>query len=372
MNTNSTPWWLETSKSSSSEEEECPKPPKDKNQRAFVGGSWSDSVAEDDEKGQKTNILMAHVKTSETAYQFSLNTAYSTSNIDTARLTFEEMLSKFIDEGKREHEEMEIFIKEFRTTNELLLKTGSNLLSELKIEKHKETEDLAADHSSRFENPHMEVLNEREITDKFSDEHLMVLKSKFNYDEPWYADFVNYIVGKVCEVFDVWGLDYMGPFPQSRGNKYISVAVDYVPKWVEAQALPTNDARVMVKFLRQLFARFGVPKALIEQTKKWHDSRLRGDKDFKVGDKVLLYNSRLKMYPGKLKSKWSGPNIVKMVYPHGAIEITNKDGLMDNNLRNITEDLDAKEIDKVGEVSIIWNLMCDYSHAGIQTHLQHT
>ncbi|GJZ83153.1 hypothetical protein Tco_0648326, partial [Tanacetum coccineum] len=64
-----------------------------------------------------------------------------------------------------------------------------------------------------------------------------------------------------------------------------------------------------------------------EQTKKWHDSRLRGDKDFKVGDQVLLYNSRLKMYPGKLKSKESGPNIVKMVYPHRAIEITNKDGL---------------------------------------------
>ncbi|GKG22984.1 hypothetical protein Tco_0388287 [Tanacetum coccineum] len=47
-----------------------------------------------------------------------------------------------------------------------------------------------------------------------------------------------------------------------------------------------------------------------ERSKKWHDSRLHGDKDFKVGDKVLLYNSRLKMYPGKLKSKWSGPNIV--------------------------------------------------------------
>ncbi|GKB12192.1 hypothetical protein Tco_0846115, partial [Tanacetum coccineum] len=58
----------------------------------------------------------------------------------------------------------------------------------------------------------------------------------------------------------------------------------------------------------------------------WHDSRLRGDKDFKVGDQVLLYNSHLKMCPGKLKSKWSGPNIVKTVYPHRAIEITNRDG----------------------------------------------
>ncbi|GKE49810.1 hypothetical protein Tco_1481068 [Tanacetum coccineum] len=63
-----------------------------------------------------------------------------------------------------------------------------------------------------------------------------------------------------------------------------------------------------------------------ERTKKWHDSRLRGDKDFKVGDKVLLYNSRLKMYLGKLKSKWSGPNIVKTVYLHGDIEITDRDG----------------------------------------------
>ncbi|GJY58161.1 hypothetical protein Tco_0458053 [Tanacetum coccineum] len=51
----------------------------------------------------------------------------------TRRLTIKEMLAKFIDEGKREHEEMEIFIKEFRTTNELLLKERSNLLSELEI-----------------------------------------------------------------------------------------------------------------------------------------------------------------------------------------------------------------------------------------------
>ncbi|GJT79601.1 reverse transcriptase domain-containing protein [Tanacetum coccineum] len=63
-----------------------------------------------------------------------------------------------------------------------------------------------------------------------------------------------------------------------------------------------------------------------ERTKKWHDSRLRGDKDSMVGDKVLLYNSRLKMYLGKLKSKWNGLNIVKTVYPYEAIEITDRDG----------------------------------------------
>ncbi|GJR42142.1 hypothetical protein Tco_1310245 [Tanacetum coccineum] len=46
----------------------------------------------------------------------------------------------------------------------------------------------------------------------------------------------------------------------------------------------------------------------------------------KVGDRVLLYNSRLKMYPGKLKSKLSGPNIVKTVYPYGGVEIIDKNG----------------------------------------------
>ncbi|GJT46509.1 reverse transcriptase domain-containing protein [Tanacetum coccineum] len=68
---------------------------------------------------------------------------------------------------------------------------------------------------------------------------------------------------QVCEIFDVWGIDFMGPFPSSRGNKYILVAVDYLSKWVEAKALPTNDARVVVKILKSLFARFGTPRAII-------------------------------------------------------------------------------------------------------------
>nr|GEV42090.1 reverse transcriptase domain-containing protein [Tanacetum cinerariifolium] len=68
---------------------------------------------------------------------------------------------------------------------------------------------------------------------------------------------------QVCEIFDVWGIDFMGLFPSSRGNKYILEAVDYLPKWVEAKALPTNDARVVCKFLKSLFARFGSPRAII-------------------------------------------------------------------------------------------------------------
>nr|GEV71633.1 reverse transcriptase domain-containing protein [Tanacetum cinerariifolium] len=68
---------------------------------------------------------------------------------------------------------------------------------------------------------------------------------------------------RVCENFNVWGIDFMGPFSSSRGNRYILVVVDYLSKWVEAKALSTNNARVVVKFLKSLFARFETPRAII-------------------------------------------------------------------------------------------------------------
>ena len=68
----------------------------------------------------------------------------------------------------------------------------------------------------------------------------------------------------VVELFDVWGIDFMGPFPTSYGYAYILVGVDYVSKWVEAIPCKTNDHRVVLKFLKEnIFSRFGVPKAII-------------------------------------------------------------------------------------------------------------
>ncbi|GJT46151.1 reverse transcriptase domain-containing protein [Tanacetum coccineum] len=64
---------------------------------------------------------------------------------------------------------------------------------------------------------------------------------------------------QVCEIFDVWGIDFMGPFPSSHGNKYILVAVDYLSKWVEAKALPTNDARVV---FAKVMLKYGVTHRL--------------------------------------------------------------------------------------------------------------
>ncbi|KAG9439974.1 hypothetical protein H6P81_020139 [Aristolochia fimbriata] len=67
-----------------------------------------------------------------------------------------------------------------------------------------------------------------------------------------------------CECFDVWGIDFMGPFPPSFGYMYILVAVDYVTRWVEAIATRTNEAKVVIEFLKQnIFCRFGTPRAII-------------------------------------------------------------------------------------------------------------
>ena len=66
------------------------------------------------------------------------------------------------------------------------------------------------------------------------------------------------------EVFDCWGIDFVGPLPSSLGNEYILVVVDYVSKWVKVVAAPKNDAKTVVKFLKKnIFARFGVPRVLI-------------------------------------------------------------------------------------------------------------
>ncbi|RVW19079.1 Retrovirus-related Pol polyprotein from transposon 17.6 [Vitis vinifera] len=183
----------------------------------------------------------------------------------------------------------------------------------------------------------------------------------------------------IVDLFDVWGIDFMGPFPMSFGNSYILVGVDYVSKWVEAIPCKHNDHKVVLKFLKEnIFSRFGVPKAIIsdgdfgqvelanreiknilmksmakhaislwklnirlggqsrikhgldqagakrcldlnemeelrndayinskvakQRMKRWHD-QLISNKEFRKGQRVLLYDSRLHIFPGKLKSR---------------------------------------------------------------------
>nr|GEX17083.1 hypothetical protein [Tanacetum cinerariifolium] len=158
----------------------------------------------------------------------------------------------------------------------------------------KGAENYVPDHLSRLENPYENVFDPKEINETFP---LKSLNKVAHQDPstPWFADFANYHVGKFIikdkiirrcvagkEAIDIpnachsgptgghYGANYTakkvfnsGPFSSSKGNKYILVAVDYLSKWVEAKALPTNDARVVVKFLKSLFSRFGIPKAII-------------------------------------------------------------------------------------------------------------
>ncbi|GKB61230.1 reverse transcriptase domain-containing protein [Tanacetum coccineum] len=375
---------------------------------------------------------------------------------------------------------------------------------DFKVIDTKGVENYAADHLSRLENPYENVFDPKEINKTFPLETLNTVTSHDNQSTLWFADIANYHAGnflikgmstqqkrkffkdvkhylwddpylfRTCadqiirrcvfgqEALEILkachegltgghhsanitaqkGIDFMGPFPSSRGNKYILVAVDYLSKWVEAKALPTNDARVVVKILKSLFSRFGAPRAIIsdrgthfcndkfdkvmskygvthrlstayhpqtsgqvevtnhglkrilerttpigctpyklvygkschlpvelehkaywalkhanfdiktagdhrklqlnelnelrdqayensliykEKTKKLHDSKIK-NRIFNVGDQVLLFNSRLKIFSGKLKSRWSGPFTITEVFPYGTAKLSHPDG----------------------------------------------
>ena len=66
------------------------------------------------------------------------------------------------------------------------------------------------------------------------------------------------------EIFDLWGIDFMGPFSPSNDKEYILVAVDYVSKWVEAIPTRTNTHREVLRFVtRNIFSRYGCSRAII-------------------------------------------------------------------------------------------------------------
>ncbi|XP_074271714.1 uncharacterized protein LOC141595652 [Silene latifolia] len=150
---------------------------------------------------------------------------------------------------------------------------------DIEIRDKKGVENVVADHLSRLF--HENVKDGLPIDDSLPDDQLFALALM---DVPWYADYVNYLGCDKCqrsrnisrrhempmnyilevELFDVWGIDYQGPYPSSYGYEYILVAVDYVSKWVEVIPTKTCDAKSVGNFLKNtIFPRFGVPRLLI-------------------------------------------------------------------------------------------------------------
>ena len=78
-----------------------------------------------------------------------------------------------------------------------------------------------------------------------------------------------------------------------------------------------------------------------ERTKELHDIHLKKVKEFKCGEKVLLFNSRLKLFPRKLRSRWTGPYVVTQVFPYGTVEVESEDGqrfkVNDHRLKHFVE-----------------------------------
>ncbi|KAM1121581.1 hypothetical protein ACFX19_003285 [Malus domestica] len=124
---------------------------------------------------------------------------------------------------------------------------------DIEIRDKKGSENVVADHLSR-------LVHEEEVVPipkTFPDEQLMSIEVRPKDQMPQNPIFN-------VEIFDVWGIDFMGPFPSSHGFVYILLAVDYVSKWVEARATCTNDSKVVADFVKtNIFARFGMPRVLI-------------------------------------------------------------------------------------------------------------
>nr|GEZ14647.1 reverse transcriptase domain-containing protein [Tanacetum cinerariifolium] len=193
----------------------------------------------------------------------------------------------------------------------------------------KEAENLAADHLSQLENPHQNVLDPKEINESFPLEILNLVYTRGNQSTSWFADFANYHAGnfvvkgmssqqkskfvkdarKPLKFLRLATIDpqevTMAQITQPRSGQ-VEVSNRGLKRILE-RAVAGDHKKVQINELNQLRDQ-AYENSLIykEKTKRLHDSKIK-NRVLNISDRVLLFNSRFKIFSGKLKSRWSGP-----------------------------------------------------------------
>nr|GEW04475.1 reverse transcriptase domain-containing protein [Tanacetum cinerariifolium] len=271
----------------------------------------------------------------------------------------------------------------------------------LKVVDTKGAENLAADHLSRLENPHQNVLDPKKINESFLLETLNLVLTRGDQSTSWFADFANYHAGnfivkgmssqqkskifkdvkhyfwddpylfKICvdqvirrcvsgqKAIDILKACHSGPTGGNHGPNYTAkkafrtayktpigctpyklvygeacyllVELEHKAYWALKHAnfdiMTAGDhMKIQINELNELRDQ-AYENSLIykEKTKRIHDSKIKNCV-FNVGDRVLLFNSRLKIFSGKLKSRWSGPFTISHVFSYGTVELSQPDG----------------------------------------------
>nr|GFA09789.1 reverse transcriptase domain-containing protein [Tanacetum cinerariifolium] len=186
------------------------------------------------------------------------------------------------------------------------------------------SENLAADHLSRLENSHQDVLENKDINESFP---LETLGSFTSHNTPWFADITNFHAGNFIK---------KGLTSQQKKKFFKDEAFEILKACNEGPSGGHHGANLTAKKRQgKISQRDEMPQNSIqayensviykERIKKLHDSKIK-NRIFNVGDQVLLFNSRLKIFSGKLKTRWSRAFTITRVFPYGTIELSQPDG----------------------------------------------
>nr|GEV67072.1 ribonuclease H-like domain-containing protein [Tanacetum cinerariifolium] len=148
---------------------------------------------------------------------------------------------------------------------------------------------------------------------------------------------------QVCDIFDVWGINFMGQFSSSRGNKYTLVSIDYLPKWVEAKALPTNYARVVMR-IEQYF--------LMTDYSLWEEI-LNGDSPIPTR---LVEGVVQPVAPTTAKQKLARKNELKACVSAAASVSTVCAKMHVSSLSNVDSLSNAINVDDLEEMDLRWQM----------------